>query len=198
MFDISRLSVNPAVFDTQKLEWMNGVYLRDAPSERLVELFGERLERDLPPAVARPLDRDLLAALAPLVRERIKLLPELAPLVDFFFTQQVATPALDELLGKPYRDDAAGAGRALAAAIARLDALDGWGAGPIESALREVAQELDRRAGDLFMLCRVAVTGKRVTPPLFETMEIVGREACLERLRAAERLAAGAAPTGGG
>ena len=198
VFDIARLSVNPAVFDTQKLEWMNGVYLRDVPPDRLVELFGDRLERDLPPAVARPLDRDLLAALVPLVRERIKLLPELAPLVDFFFTQRVETPALDELLGKPYRGDAAGARRALAAAIALLDPLDGWRAEPIESALREAAEELDRRAGDLFMLCRVAVTGKRVTPPLFETMEIVGREACLERLRAAEQLTAVAAPTSGG
>ena len=186
VFDITRLSVTPAAFDTQKLEWMNGVYMRDVAEERLLDLFTERLEADLPESVARPIDRALVAAILPHVRERIKLLSELTPLVDFFFTGDVAVPALDQLLGKPYRDDRDGAAAALRSAVASLQPLSRWETDAIEVALREAAEEIAQRAGNLFMLCRLAVTGKPVTPPLFETMQIVGRDTTIGRLRAAQ------------
>ena len=176
---------------------MNGIYLRDTPEPRLAELFAARLERDLPPDLSRPIDRALVERFTPLVRERVKLLSELAPLVDFFFAAEVPAPSREELLGKRYRDRPEAAQRALAAALDALDALDGiaaWTADALEPRLRAEAEELGEKAGDLFMLCRVAVTGKAITPPLFETMEIVGRERCMERLRAAEeRLSAAAA-----
>ncbi len=187
VFDLTRLNVTPAVFDTQKLEWMNGVYLRELPEARIVELFAERLDADLPPEVARPADREVVAALVPLVRERVKLLSELAPMVDFFFTGDVATPSKEALLGKPYRSDEAGAAKALDAAIAYVEASE-WTAEALEAALRTAADEVEQRPGNVFMLCRVAVTGKSVTPPLFESMAIIGREQCLERLRDARAL----------
>ena len=189
VFDLTRLNVTPAVFDTQKLEWMNGVYLRELPQARIAELFGERLDHDLPPEVSRPADRAIVAALVPLVRERVKLLSELAPMVDFFFTGKVATPSKGALLGKPYRDAGEGAAKALDAAIAYAEAAE-WTAEALEAALRTAAEEIGQRPGNVFMLCRVAVTGKAVTPPLFESMAIIGRERCLERLRAARALLA--------
>jgi glutamyl-tRNA synthetase len=184
-FELQRLSVTPAVFDTQKLEWMNGVYLRDLPAPRVADLFAERLERDLPSEAPRPVDRALVEALVPLVRERIKVLSELAELVGFFFTGDVTTPEAPTLQGRPYRNDAAGALAAIEAATAALEGLSDWHSEALEELLRGVAEGLEQRAGSVFMVCRVAVTGRSVTPPLFESMELMGREACLERLAAA-------------
>ncbi|MDP6605168.1 MAG: glutamate--tRNA ligase [Dehalococcoidia bacterium] len=185
VFDIHDLGVSPAAFDTTKLEWMNGVYLREMPERLLSELFAVRLERDLPGDVARPLDRAFVEELTPLVRERMKLLSELAPMVDFFFATDIATPDSGALLGKRYRKRPDVARGLLAAAADGIEGIEGWAVELIESRLRELAAELEEKPGDLFMLCRLAVTGKPVTPPLFETMEIVGPERCVERLRAA-------------
>jgi glutamyl-tRNA synthetase len=186
VFDFARVSVNPSTFDTQKLEWMNGVYLRDMPEERLADLFAERLEQDLPPSVPRPLDRVLIAAFTPLIRERVKLLSETAGLVDFFFMPEVPTPPVAEFLAvKRWRDDAAGAAAGLEASAETVAAVGDWSAAAIEPAMRETADRLEVKAGDLFTLCRLAVTGKRVSPPLFESMEIVGRDPVKARLRAA-------------
>ena len=185
-FEITDLGVSPALFDTKKLEWMNGVYLREMPEDELSELFAVRLERDLPPEVPRPIDRVQVEEFTLLVRERVKLLSELAPLVEFFFVAELPTPPPEELLGKPYRDRPDAARQALAAVIETLEGLEGWEHELLEERLRGLAAGLGEKAGDLFMLCRLAVTGKRVAPPLFETMEIVGDERCLDRLRAAE------------
>ena len=184
-FDIMNLGVSPGLFDTPKLEWMNGVYLREMPEPELADLFAQRLDDDLPPELSRPIDRALVARFTPLVRERVKLLADLAPLVDFFFVWELPPPQPEDLLGKPYRDRPQDARRALSAATDALAALGDWTAEALEERLRALAEELEQKAGDLFMLCRLAVTGKSVTPPLFETMEIVGSERCLERLRAA-------------
>ena len=81
-FEIERIGKNPAVFDLEKLTWMNGVYLRDLPEERLADLIAERLEFDLPPSAARPIDRETVRRLAPLIRERIKRLDEIAAMMD--------------------------------------------------------------------------------------------------------------------
>ncbi|MEZ4554456.1 MAG: glutamate--tRNA ligase [Dehalococcoidia bacterium] len=188
-FDIKDLVVHPAVFDTQKLEWMNGVYMRSMAEDELAEVFARELDRALPLDVPRPLDRALVAAITPLVRERVKLLPEVTALVDFFFAAEVPAPEPEQLLGKAYRNRPEAAAPAVEAAVAALEALDSWDAATLEEHLRTVASETGEKPGDLFMLCRLAVTGKNVTPPLFESMELVGRSRSLGRLtRAAEAL----------
>ncbi len=184
-FDIADLVPNPAVFDTQKLEWMNGAYLRTVDPPRLADLFEARLSEDLSGRAALPLDRSLVEAIVPLARERIKRLSELAPLVDFLFIGEIESPEAETLLGRPYRSRRSEARDALGACDARLSALGPWTSEAIEGALRALAAELDERAGSLFMLCRVAVTGRPVTPPLFETIELIGRERALARLRSA-------------
>ena len=185
-FDIGDLVPNPAVFDTTKLEWMNGAYLRTVDPARLADLFEERLAQDLSGRAALPLERPLVEATVPLARERIKRLSELAPLVDFLFTGEIVAPEPETLLGKPYRGRRPEAQRALGACCSALGALEGWTSEAIEGALRALAAELDERAGSLFMLCRVAATGRPVTPPLFETLELIGRERTLARLRSAQ------------
>ena len=199
VFDLADLSSNPAVFDTDKLEWMNGMYMRSLPEADLAERFARSLERDLPADVPRPIDRALVDDFTPLIVERVKSLAEVAPLVDFFFYPEIETPAAEDLLGKPYRKRQDEAAPALAAAIAALESIaaeDRWTPEVLEETLRGVAESLDERAGNLFTLCRIAVTGKAVTPPLFESMEIVGAERCLERLARAQQALAEAYPAG--
>ena len=184
-FTLDRVVKNPAVFNVEKLQWMNGVYIREVvPAEELVTLFAERLERDLPASIARPLDRGLVARIAPLIRERIKVLSEVAEYCDFFFTDELHYSA-DELLGKAYRGRPAEAKRGLEEAASVAAEAAAWTHEGLEAVYRALAETLGAKAGDLFSLVRVAVTGKRVTPPLFESMEIVGRERCVARLRAA-------------
>ena len=185
-FTLDRVVKNPAVFNVEKLTWMNGVYIREMPEDRLVEMFAERLERDLPVKVARPIDRALVAGIAPLIRERIKVLSEVVDYCDFFFVDELHY-GRDDLLGKAWAARAADARAALEAATSRVEALPSWAHDALEQLLRALAEELGVKAGDLFSLIRVAVTGRKVSPPLFETMEVLGKERSLTRLSTALR-----------
>ncbi len=184
-FTLDRVVKSPAVFNVEKLQWMNGVYIREVvPADHLVELFADRLERDLPASIARPLDRALVARIAPLIRERIKVLSEVAEYCDFFFTDELSYSA-EDLLGKAYGARSADAKRVLEEAATVAGEAQAWTHDTLEAAYRALAEMLGAKAGDVFSLVRVAVTGRRVTPPLFESMEIVGQDRCQARLRAA-------------
>ena len=186
-FSLERIVKNPAIFDVDKLTWMNGVYMRQLPPERLAELLVARLEEDLPPDVPRPVDRDYVLRIVPLVQERIKRLDEAAPLTAFFFVEGSLEYSPDLLLGKRFAGKADDARRALQTATERLSEVDRWDHDALEGILRPLAAELGLKAGDLFMLLRVAVSGQTATPPLFETMEVLGRDRCLARLNDALR-----------
>ena len=84
-FTLERIVKNPAVFNVEKLTWMNGMYIREMPEDALVDTFTRRLEHDLPASAGRPVDRALVARIAPLIRERVKLLSEVVEYCDFFF-----------------------------------------------------------------------------------------------------------------
>lgn len=194
-FDFADLSKNPAGFDHTKLEWMNGLYMREMPDAQLIDIFRQSLERDLPSDIARPLDQALIESITPLVRERIKLLPELAPLVEFFFQTAIPVPANEEFLVKKWRDRADDASDALRTVGNVLQRTDPWTPETIELTLRAAADTLDYRPGDLFALVRLAVTGTRVSPPLFESMSIVGDGLSIERIEAAaEQLQTSSSP----
>jgi glutamyl-tRNA synthetase len=180
-FSIERLIPNPAVFNAEKLLWMNGAYIRELPAEELADAVLPFLERHL----GHPADRSLLLRIIPLVRERIKLLSEIVDMAGFFFTDDELEYDTEALLGKRYADDSAAAAAALEAVIARIETVDQWGHESLEAAVRPLADELGVKAGDLFGVIRVAVTGKTAAPPLFETLEVLGRERTVERLRAA-------------
>src|SRR5438034_2355873 len=182
-FDLDRVLTNPAVFNAEKLLWMNGVYIREMPDDKLADEVAPFLERHL----GRPVDRGLLMRIIPLVKERIKLLREIVDMADFFFTGGELEYDVGTLLGKRYADDPSEALKALAAVIARLEALEAWVHEALESAIRPLAEELGVKTGELFGVLRVAVTGKTATPPLFETMEILARERTLDRLRSARK-----------
>ena len=182
-FSLDRVLANPAVFNFEKLTWMNGVYIRALTDEELAERTAPYLER----ALGRPVDRDLLTRIAPLIRERIKLLADAAEMADFFFLEGEMDYAAETLLGKKFAGDAPGAAAALQAVVERVEGIEPWQHEALEGAIRPLAEELSLKAGDLFGLIRVAVSGKTVSPPLFETMAVLGRERTLERLASAVR-----------
>jgi len=180
-FSIERISKTAAVFSHDKLTWMNGVYIRQMDAGEFAQHLLRFLERDLPPEVERPLARDYVREIVPLVQERLATFGEAAEYCAFFFLDEIDfDPKL--LLGKKLiREAATGA---LEAALQRLpDAT--FNAAALEEALRGLASELGLKTGDFFGLLRVATTGRTAAPPLFETLAVLGKTRCLARLEAA-------------
>ncbi len=170
-FTLERVGSSPATFDYQKLEHFNGVHLRAlAPDEYADRLVAYLRERGL------EWDEETVRAAAPLVQEKISRLGEFPGFARFLFEDVEPEPAPD--------------GRVVQAAREALEAVEPFTADRIEEALREVAERLELSPRKAFQPIRVAVTGSTVSPGLFESLELLGREAALSRLRAAEAAAA--------
>lgn len=183
-FSLGRVLANPAVFNFEKLEWMNGVYIREKLSD---DDLAERLAvaLDAAPGVAAPVDRDLVHRIVPLVRERIKLTVDVVGMAGFFFRDGDLPYETETLLGKRFAGDPAAAATALERVAERVQGIEPWEHEALEGAIRPLAQELELKTGDLFGLIRVAVSGQTAAPPLFETMAVLGRERSLARLASA-------------
>ena len=189
-FALERVGKTGATFDVERLEAMNGHYMRALSSEAFAERMRPWLEEGLPASVARPLEAERLRAIGPLIQERVKRLGEVVELTDFFFVEGPLAYTNQALMGKGFRDNPAGALGAVEGAREALGGAPEWEVGSIEGALRGLAERLALKPGVLFTPIRVAVTGKTAAPPLFETLAVVGRERTRERLNvAAERLA---------
>jgi glutamyl-tRNA synthetase len=168
-FALNRVSPSPSQFDYQKLDWMNGVYLRELPSaefaHRLLLWLGEN---------GYDWDAELVTQAAPLVQEKIARLAEFPDFAGFFFHDV-----------EPDTADLDGGIPMLKAADEALTSLEPFDAPAIEAALREAAERLELKPRQAFQPIRVAVTGSKVSPGLFESIELLGRETTLTRLRAA-------------
>jgi glutamyl-tRNA synthetase len=120
-----------------------------------------------------------MRCITPLVRERIRLLKDVLTVADFFFVDQLPPYDINELI--PQKGDLAMAKRALEKASQVLPNVE-FKHDPLDQALRTAAQELGLKAGQMFQPIRVAVCGKKNAPPLFETLEVLGKEKTLERI----------------
>ncbi len=181
-FSLERVAKTGAVFDSRKLEWMNGVYLRRMDIEELARQSIPFLDKGLPESVRRPLDRAYVRRIVPLLQERAKTLAEIPQLADFFFLDELEYDA-SLLLGQGF--DAASAAAALGAAITMLENVEVWKSSSLEHTMRPLAPGLNLSTRELFGLLRVATTARTAAPPLFETMEVLGKRRCLNRLEAA-------------
>jgi glutamyl-tRNA synthetase len=182
-FDLGRVSKSPGIWDPEKLEWMNGVYLRDLPVEEFVSRMVEPIiEAGLTTTDDVTSRHDWYVALAPLVSERVKRLDEIVPTVRFLF----ADVTIDETTREKVLDKE-GARESLAAARDILATCE-WNAEAIEAALRSVPEKLGVKPKVAFQAVRVAVTGSAVSPPLFESIDLLGRETTLARIDTASAL----------
>ncbi|MHB8925939.1 MAG: glutamate--tRNA ligase [Coriobacteriia bacterium] len=181
-FSLERVSRNPAIFDAEKLEWLNGIYLREMPAEEFVARMMWWLE-DAGLTCAEDFDRrpEWYRALVPLIAERVKHMTEIAPAVAFLFTDQVELDP--DAVGKALGTEEAVT--ALKAASHALEALATWDVEAIQACLRALAESLGVKPKVLFQALRVAVTGSTVSPPLFESLELLGRDRTLMRVKAA-------------
>ena len=164
-FRLEAVSPSPGTFDYAKLDWLNGVYLRALEpreyADRLVLFVGEQ-------GLEWPAER--VHAAAPLVQEKIGRLGEFPEFAGFLFGDVEPDPAdLDATI--------------LVAVSAALEELEPWTADALETRLKALCEELGEKPRKLYAPIRVAVTGSRISPGLYESLELLGRETTLERLR---------------
>jgi glutamyl-tRNA synthetase len=171
-YSLERVGASPATFDYAKLDWMNGVYLRElSPADyagALIEYLREQ-GYDWP--------EERIRAASPLVQEKIGRLGEFAQFAGFLFHDVEPDPALLDR-------------GVLAAASDALEQVEPWEAEGLESALKEVTEQLGMKPRQAFQPVRVALTGSKISPGLYESLELLGRETSLDRLRAGAAAAA--------
>jgi len=177
-FSLERVSQTAAIFNQDKLTWMNGVYIRSLSLEDFTQRALPFLESGLSAEVKRPLSTDYVRQIMPLIQERAKTLAEVPELVQFFFVDELDY-ASDLLIGKKMTQESAT--KALEVTSEKLGQLDVFDAESLEALLRPLAVELGLKTGQLFGTLRVATTGRTAAPPLFQTMAVLGKERCLKR-----------------
>jgi glutamyl-tRNA synthetase len=179
LFDINKLSKSPGVFDFQKLDWFNGMYIRAKTPAELARLITPVLAKagiDVSSVSAASLE-----GIAGLVRERIKTLAEAPAMVRYLF-EEPAAPQAEDLV--PKKTEPGKAVEALKAALESLSKISG-SEEENEKLFRGLAETLGMKLGDLLMPVRVAVTGSKVSPPLFESIRILGPEKTRARVQRA-------------
>jgi glutamyl-tRNA synthetase len=179
-FSLDRVGSTAAVFDNDKLMWMNGHYLRTMETGELASRIDDYLTgtalAGLPGSEGNP----ALDELIPLVQEKLKTLADFVFLTDFFF---LPLKFEEKALAKLRKDENAPAVLARIAEI--LMGVEPYTAARIEVSLRTAADEMEIKLGRFLQPARIAVSGKTVTPGMFETLEVLGREKSLQRVRAA-------------
>ena len=179
------------MFDIERLREMNARYIRELEPADFLRRGRPYLESRVGCSVDdESLDR--LLPIAPAIQERVKLMPEFADYTDFFFTAGPLDYANADLMGRAYKNKPWAALESVEASLQTLRSVDeaDWTTPTLEAALRDLAGQRGEKPGAVFTPIRVATTGKRIAPPLFETLETLGQQLTVERLNAAaERLA---------
>jgi glutamyl-tRNA synthetase len=166
-FSLERVVASPATFDYQKLDWLNGVYLRNLQPDEYAHWLVRWLEEH---DIDWPSER--VHATVPLVQEKLERFSQYPDYVRFLFEDVEAPAGIDA--------------RICRAAADRLEAVEPWEATTIEEALRALVEELGEKPRQAFAPIRLALSGSRVSPGLFESLELLGRDESLRRLRAVD------------
>ena len=169
-FTLDRVGTSAATFDYKKLEWLNGMYLRALPPDAYADALVRYLREQ-----GYEWDEELIRKAAPLVQEKIATLGEFPAFAGFLFARVEPDP---EKLGD---------GQMLPAAVERLAEVEPFEAEQIEAALRDVAEGLGLKPREAFQPIRLALTGSPVSPGLFESLELLGKDESLARLTGSGR-----------
>lgn len=174
-FSLDGINESSGVFDPVKLQWMNGLYIRKLPVEEFMKRCQPFLDKE---GVSVP--HEQFAALAAHVQERVKTLTEVGSMIDFLMDRPLERQ-MDAMLGKGMDNEKAR--QVLNLSLERLGTLADFSVEAIDQTLRGVATELGLKPGPAFVALRIAVTGKTITPPLFESFAVLGRDRVLSRIR---------------
>ncbi|CAI8023992.1 Glutamate--tRNA ligase, partial [Geodia barretti] len=176
-FTLNRVGKPAAIFDREKLSWMNGIYVREMAPQDLADAMIPFLEKGLAPDLL-PVDDKYLLRIVPLIQERLKLLSDAPDMVAYFLEEQpVYDPSNLVQRGMSEGEAVKALDRSL---LALADAE--FSTSALEERLRALGEELELTPRRFFGTLRWAVTGRNVSPPLFETMEVLGRDRVLSRL----------------
>jgi len=181
-FSWERVSRTAGVFNRDKLDWMNGVYIRSLSADEFFDAVQPYLMTDELTGKAVISNEQYVRNVLPLIQERARTLTEVTELTQFFFVGELEYDA-SLLIGKKMTREATV--QALEASQHSLNDLAAFDEESLEAVLRPLAVELELKTGQLFGTLRVAVTGRTATPPLFQTVAVLGKERCLKRIRAA-------------
>ncbi len=184
-FTLKGIIDHAAVFDVHKLLWMNGQYIRESSLERITDLAIPYLEKA--GLLLLPLgneEREYLQKVVALVHDRLKIMSEAPELIDFFLKDELEfdPKAVAKWLNRPESSDL------LQKVANRLETIPDWGLQSIEAAVREAGSEVGAEGGKVIHPVRVAVSGRTVGPGLFESIEVLGRDRAVARLRSAAQM----------
>lgn len=185
-FTLEKVSKHAAIFDFKKLEWMNGVYIRQTPVKKLAEYAHEWLHKaGILPAELTEEQRWKLEQIMEPLQTRLKTLAEIVPQTYYLFSDDLKfdEKAVQTYLSRDYVPEL------YERLIQRFSALEPWDRDGIDAVFREIAEADGRKLGDVIQPARVALTGTSVSPPIHDVIFVLGREKTVERLRAAVTLA---------
>ena len=172
-FSFDRVSLGGPVFDMDKLIWLNGSYIRMLDDEQLLDML-----------YAEVFTKERLGPIVPLLKERMRTLGDFMDGASFYFTHQVDLPIQEVMRATKQRDPKETANY-LKKFVKSLDELQEFNDESLESHMRNFCEQMNLKTREFFMVARLAITGKRASPPLIQSMTILGRAACAQRLRAA-------------
>lgn len=180
LFSLEKLNKAPAVFDYKKLEWFNGQYIREMEDDELINLLLPYLKKD--GVVSDPVseaEMGIIRSMMPLMKERLHYLKDISELSSFLF-QEIDDYDIQDVI--PKKLDAAKTLEVLTAARSLIAGFEEAEEERTEELLREKAEELEVKLGAMLMPIRVAITGSRISPPLFGSIRLLGMEKTLERI----------------
>ena len=171
-FDIKGINPTMPVFNLDKLNWYNGQYIRGLDNEDLAQkiIEGGFVDPKIP--------KNNITKVIPLVKERMVTLRDFEKFSDFFFNKFI--PNEKDLIGKNGKSVVK---KILQDALVISSENEGFKADDLEGSFRSYVEKTEQKAGQVFMALRVAVTGSTATPPLFETMEVLGKDTCIDRIK---------------
>jgi glutamyl-tRNA synthetase len=181
-FTMGRINASPVALSFEKLDWFNGLYIRNLSSEDLAKHCLPYLQQaGLLPDPCPEERYHYLVQLMPLVRERLKSIPEITDLASYFLLEEIPVPPRELLI--PKKMDAAQSASVLAGALEVLKGVDPvFHEADLEGALRGLAEKQNLQDGQVFMPIRVAISGRTATPGLFETMHALGKDKVIKRI----------------
>ncbi len=170
-FSFKRMSTSAPVFDLQKLNWFNGVYIRKKSDKELAQL--------LEPFIPKGMKTSLVKQTIPLIKDRLVKLTDYPGLIEFF----IKKPKVDKKLVIKKSEGEKVLKKQLTETIELVGKIKNWRAKDLEKSIRDLAKKNNYHVGKYFMVLRIAVTGETATPPLFETMEVLGSTATISRIK---------------
>jgi glutamyl-tRNA synthetase len=183
LFSLDHVNPAPAAFSYDKLDWMNGMYIRALPVDELAQRIYPFLLK-----AGVEVDTGRLLKITPAIQERLVTLSDAVEATDFLFAETIA-PQRAQLIGKGMTEESTLA--VLQQAEQMISAFEPFEPEPLEQAFRAAAEAAGMKPGPFFAPLRAAVTGKTVSPPLFASIAALGREKTIERLQHAQQLLAG-------